>query len=93
VEHLLLGHAYDEYMVLLAKSGMIDTDSCRRLDWLSWNTTRVLRSWTDCSIVNVQAQFNVAKEVVHLLKMAHDYRTLANHEELRQLLKLKLLGL
>jgi hypothetical protein len=29
MEHLIMGHVYDEYLVLLVKSGMIQTEKCK----------------------------------------------------------------
>jgi hypothetical protein len=71
-----------------------DADPCRRLDWLFRNTALFLKSWSVCFIGNVRVQLELPKEVVHRLEMARDRRVLLAHEEaLRQLLKLKSLGL
>jgi hypothetical protein len=64
------------------------------MDWLLWNTSRALKSWSDRFIGNIRIQPEVAKEVTHRLEIARDRRPLAQHEEaLRQQLKLKSLGL
>jgi hypothetical protein len=64
------------------------------MDWLLWNTSRALKSWSDRFIGNIRIQPEVAKEVTHHLEIARDRRPLAQHEEaLRQQLKLKSLGL
>jgi hypothetical protein len=64
------------------------------MDWLLWNTSRALKSWSDRFIGNIRIQPEVAKEVTHHLEIAWDRRLLAQHEEaLRHQLKLKSLGL
>jgi hypothetical protein len=69
-------------------------NSFHRLDWLSRNTARALKSYSDKSIGCIKIQLEIAKEVVHRLEAARDKCTLAAHEEsLRQELKLKSLGL
>jgi hypothetical protein len=67
---------------------------CHRLDWLLYNTTRMLKSWSDKHIGSVRLQLEVAKEVVHRLELARDHRPLAGFEEsLRQRIKLESFGL
>jgi hypothetical protein len=71
-----------------------DVDPYRRLDWLLRNTARCQKSWSDHFIGNVRVQLEVTKEIIHCLEMSRDRRILADHEEsLRQLLKMKSLGL
>jgi hypothetical protein len=48
-----------------------------RLDWLLQNTARFLKSWSDHFLGNVGSRLEIAKEVVHRLEMARDWRQLA----------------
>jgi hypothetical protein len=65
-----------------------------RLDWLFYNMTRFLKSWSDKFVTNGLLQLTMAKEVVACLEAAGDHRPLGPHEEaLRKELKLKMLGL
>jgi exonuclease III len=71
-----------------------DANPFRRLDWLFCNIACVVTSWSACSIGNMRVQLVVAKEVLCQLKVAHDHRSLAGHEEdLYCMMKLKTLGL
>jgi hypothetical protein len=54
----------------------------------------MLKSWSHSTIGSDRMQLEIGKELLHQLEMARDQRVLAPHEEsLRQLVKLKSLGL
>jgi hypothetical protein len=70
----------------------VSTFQC--LDWLLWNSAHMLKSWSHSTIGSDRMQLEIGKELLHQLEMARDQRVLAPHEEsLRQLVKLKSLGL
>jgi hypothetical protein len=71
-----------------------DANPFRHLEWLLWNMTRVLQSWSDWFIGNIRLQLTMAQEVVLRLECTRDRLQLVLHEEaLRHRLKLKSHGL